>query len=338
MNIPCNIVSPCLLVNPPYLNLSSEAPDQIVFFGFSWGGGFGGSPGGSGTANPGGPLDNCPGQPFCPGVNPGNPGTSGSGDPPPLGTFWTQWSCLGTCVSFLSQMDADMCAILASLECLYDSGPGSDPNYPPPNNPGTGNPYTLFFNQAQTATAICSDGTGHSFTVPAFTFSSISQVQANTKAMTFAQSQASAINHCPPTRSCCLGVPLGTTFDVYNVHSLFFGTADFSFSVTSGTLPDGVTLQKTGPQTARLVGEPTKAGVFNWTVTARRGNYTITMPDVVYVLGVNDTTLPAGVSGQAYSQQVPSAGNKGDVVFTPGAFFPSWASISSTGLITGTPP
>jgi type VI secretion system secreted protein VgrG len=62
------------------------------------------------------------------------------------------------------------------------------------------------------------------------------------------------------------------------------GTAPYTFTVTAGSLPPGLTLTSSGPSSALLSGTPTTTGPFNFTVTARDANncpgsqpYTVTI-------------------------------------------------------------
>lgn len=250
--------------------------------------------------------------------------------PPPINTTWFAWGCIGICISHISQADADACAARQAVECTVIGGP--------PPGPGPRPPVQLYSNDAQSCTGFCPDGTPYSFVIPAGTYESTSKLKANNIAHSFACQYAAENKHCPPTNSCCANQPLSSTYDTFRVRGIIFGNPSFRFDVTSGSLPPGTSIVKTGPLTARLSGTPTTPGVYNFIVTASTFGWSISYADKVYVLGVTGTTLPSGTEGVAYSTQITYAGNKGIVTFTPGAFFPSWAALSSTGLITGTPP
>ena len=109
---------------------------------------------------------------------------------------------------------------------------------------------------------------------------------------------APTIALAPPT------LPNGAAEQAYSQQLTASGTgstAPYTFAVTTGALPAGLTLDPTG----LLHGTPTLAGSFPFTVTATDANlftgtqsYTLvlTAPTVV----VAPTSLPAGVKGVAY--------------------------------------
>ncbi|HYI08545.1 MAG TPA: ice-binding family protein [Thermoanaerobaculia bacterium] len=81
-----------------------------------------------------------------------------------------------------------------------------------------------------------------------------------------------------------LGVPYSETFTAAG------GTGPYTFSVTSGALPDGLTLD---PATGTISGTPTSSGTFNFTVTAT---------DVNGCLGSRCYVIGAGFSIPTLSQ------------------------------------
>jgi|HubBroStandDraft_6_1064221.scaffolds.fasta_scaffold64194_1 hypothetical protein len=104
----------------------------------------------------------------------------------------------------------------------------------------------------------------------------------------------------------------------------------------SGALPTGVTLTTAGI----LSGTPTVAGSFPITITAHNGigsdatqNFTLT------VLGfhVTTTTLPSATRGVAFSAQLNAAGGLTPYKWTKGAVLPKGLTLSSAGLLSGTP-
>lgn len=120
--------------------------------------------------------------------------------------------------------------------------------------------------------------------------------------------------------------------------------APYSFAVTSGTLPPGLTLAPGGT----LAGTPSLSGTWGFTITATDATaapgpyagaraYSITVDRVPLVLP--PTTLPGGATDVAYSAQIGSA--TGGVapysyVVTSGEL-PYGLVMSPTGAITGTP-
>ena len=123
------------------------------------------------------------------------------------------------------------------------------------------------------------------------------------------------------------------------------GSAPYhNFTIISGALPSGVTVSNSGV----LSGAPGAVGTFSFTVqgtdsTTGAGPYsisqaftwTITAPSIV----LSPATLPAATDGVSYSAQIiGSAGTApyNSFVITGGAL-PPGLTMSSSGLITGTP-
>ena len=106
-------------------------------------------------------------------------------------------------------------------------------------------------------------------------------------------------------------LPGGSVGDPYNrtIHASG-GTAPYTFAVTSGVLPAGLTLDT---NTGTISGAPTTTGVNNFTVTAT--DATSATGSRAYSIAVGNasltllpTSLPAGNSGVAYSQTISATG------------------------------
>jgi hypothetical protein len=113
----------------------------------------------------------------------------------------------------------------------------------------------------------------------------------------------------------------------------------YSFAVSSGLLPAGLTLNSNGS----FSGAATQSGVFNFRITVTgfgtcTGFRDYTLMVNCQAITVNPASLPGGTVGTGYSQSV-SATPAGTYTYslTSGAM-PSGLSLnSSTGAITGTP-
>jgi hypothetical protein len=117
------------------------------------------------------------------------------------------------------------------------------------------------------------------------------------------------------------------------------GQSAYTFSVTSGSLPTGLSLATGG----LISGTGNAPGTFAFTVTAtdvhgytgaRAYSVTVVSPTIT----LSPATLPAGVATVAYNQALTSSGGVSpysDVV-TSGSL-PSGLSLSTTGVFTGAP-
>ncbi|WP_425604150.1 putative Ig domain-containing protein [Stenotrophomonas pavanii] len=122
------------------------------------------------------------------------------------------------------------------------------------------------------------------------------------------------------------------------------GTAPYSYAVTSGSLPAGITLASNGS----LAGTPTAGGTFTFTVTATDssgGTGPFSASSAALALTVNDPTiliapssLPNATVATAYSQTVTaSGGTVGYSYAVTAGSLPPGLSLSSGGVLSGTP-
>lgn len=118
------------------------------------------------------------------------------------------------------------------------------------------------------------------------------------------------------------------------------GTAPYTYAVTSGALPAGMSLAG-----GVLSGTPTAAGVFNFTVTATDANkisgnhdYALTINPPALGLSPAAGVLPDATAENAYSQQfAPSGGTAPYTVTVSSGALPAGLTLSTTGLLSGTP-
>jgi hypothetical protein len=117
------------------------------------------------------------------------------------------------------------------------------------------------------------------------------------------------------------------------------GTGPYTFTVTLGTLPAGLTLTAAGV----LAGTPTAAGTTTFTVRGTDANgcfaeriYTLVVACPVITLA--PPTLPAGTTGVAYSQTITASGGTGPYVFTvTSGALPAGLTLTPAGVVAGTP-
>ncbi|WP_312363719.1 IPT/TIG domain-containing protein [Ensifer sp.] len=122
------------------------------------------------------------------------------------------------------------------------------------------------------------------------------------------------------------------------------GIAPFTFALTAGSLPDGLTLAADGT----ISGTPTGGGTYNFTVTATdsataTGPYTgarayaLTVDTPTIVLSPSAGALPGGTTGLAYSQSFGASGGTGPHAYSVTGTLPAGLSLSSAGVLSGTP-
>src|SRR5262249_19073870 len=117
----------------------------------------------------------------------------------------------------------------------------------------------------------------------------------------------------------------------------------YIFSVSSGTLPTGLTLTPPGfTSSAMLSGTPSAVGSFTFTITATDGEsgtgsrtYTVT---ICPPIGILPSSLPGGTQGTPYSQTLTGVGGQSPYTFTvTSGSLPTGLTLSSFGVISGTP-
>lgn len=117
------------------------------------------------------------------------------------------------------------------------------------------------------------------------------------------------------------------------------GAAPYTFSLESGSLPPGLTLNANG----NLSGTPTSSGVFLPSVRvvdANNASTVTTIPIFVGSTGLNFTslTLPTARTNQAYSTTLQAAGGMAPYTFAlASGTLPTGLTLSPSGLLSGTP-
>jgi uncharacterized repeat protein (TIGR01451 family) len=181
----------------------------------------------------------------------------------------------------------------------------------------------------QTVTGL-TPGTAYTFTVAARNAAGTGPASARTAAVTPNSSPSLSFTAPPPGEA---GVAYSHPLTVTN------GTSPFVWSVSSGTLPAGLTLNAS---TGVLSGTPTAGGstTFVVQVTDAAGeSATRSVTLVIAAAPVVTFTPPAGQVGIAYSQQPSLTGGTAPFVWSisSGSLPTGLAVNSSTGLVSGTP-
>ena len=223
------------------------------------------------------------------------------------------------------------CQNTFAQEC--GQGGGSQNPLPPLSRP-------LYFNSERQGDAVCPDGTHFTFTVRAGLFTAKSQSAADLAAQKFADSQAQA-------HQVCMGILLPTELafnaavsaSVTAVGGTVAGSGNV-WSVTSGALPDGLSLSGDGP-TVTISGTTTVPGPFTFTlkIVTPSGD-SMSKSFTVCVVAISPSTLPDGDTSSAYNQTLTAtacAVAPFTWTISAGALPDGLTLDASTGIISGTP-
>ena len=167
-----------------------------------------------------------------------------------------------------------------------------------------------------------------------FTVKAINSAGNDTKALSITIS-TNAVAPVITTTS----LPNGTVGSSYNQTLAATGTAPITWSLASGSLPNGLTLSSAGV----ISGTPTAAGISNFTVKATNsaGNDTkalsITIISNVVAPVITTTSLPNGTVGSTYDQMLAATGTVPISWSLVGGALPNGLTLSSMGVISGTP-
>jgi hypothetical protein len=157
-----------------------------------------------------------------------------------------------------------------------------------------------------------------------------------------------------PTITVTGGAPVAAKVGVaYSVSLGSGGTAPFTWQITAGKLPGGLSLNASANTGAPVItGTPTAAGTFNFTIkltdsaAGTAGPVSVSQQLTIVVnsapLVVNTTSLPNGVVNTNYSEPLQASGGTAPYAWSvaSGSTLPSWLSISGSGTswtIAGTP-
>ena len=118
------------------------------------------------------------------------------------------------------------------------------------------------------------------------------------------------------------------------------GDGTFSWSLTGGSLPSGLSLNTSGT----ISGTPSAAATSSFTVQVTSAGQTsskslsITIQAATPAPTITTTSLPNGTVGQAYSQTLAATGGDGSYSWSlAGGNLPAGLSLNTSGTISGTP-
>lgn len=272
MNIPCDRRIDCPGDDSPIRNYSAEGPDSRLFCEMG----------------------------FYAGI-------------PRIGECWERTGCAQVACSLVSSEAAELEAYNASLECAIStwSTPscppdptGIPPTVPPPQEPPR-EPVSLYRNTAQTCTVYCDSGEPVSYTVPAGTYLSRSQLEADTDAYTEACARAQELLNQSDCMGCCDQVaeilsilqgsgtgapvfagsnpPSGTELSYYGGQIIASGLRPIAYTLESGSIPTGTTLNGS---TGLISGASPTAGTYTFTIRATNTLGSATQEFTIFINGL----------------------------------------------------
>ena len=122
------------------------------------------------------------------------------------------------------------------------------------------------------------------------------------------------------------------------------GNGTYTWSKTAGSLPPGLSLRTDIPSnwtgvSAGIMGVATTPGDYSFTLQVTSGGQSSTQACTMRISGLNvkDGNLPDAFAGVPFSYTLTALGGAGSVTWTPNDGLPSWISLSSTGVLSGTP-
>lgn len=151
----------------------------------------------------------------------------------------------------------------------------------------------------------------------------------------------SIVINCPVINVSPGTLPAGTSGAAYSqTVSAAGGNNSFTYSVSSGSLPIGLSLNSA---TGVISGTPTVASTYNFTVKATDSStcfgsqaYSVTISCPAITLA--PVTLPFGVVSISYSTNITASGGSAPLTFgVTGGTLPGGLTLSSAGLLSGKP-
>ena len=228
---------------------------------------------------------------------------------------WDAFGCLSLCESEVSQDAADLCALAQEASCE------------------TTKRSLEYCNTAQSCSCTSVNGSEFFHTTPAGTFCAETQEACDALAYSY------ACEHCGDSSTSTVLGEIDTTScygEAYYVKIPASGVTPSLWTIYQGSLPTGLSLQ---PATGIISGTTTSAGTFSFTIRAYNsdGNFAV-RTYTIYVAQIITAALTDATTGTPYSLQLQAAGGSGTYVWSIYAgSLPAGLTLSSTGLISGTP-
>jgi hypothetical protein len=146
----------------------------------------------------------------------------------------------------------------------------------------------------------------------------------------------------PTVQPKAISLPVATVGDNYSVQLTPAGGSGFGYSFTSSNLPAGLTLTSLGLLSGMPIATPGLPTTVTVTITvtdsndaAGSRNYGLTVDPA---LTISPETLGIATVGNKFREQLTALGGFGSGYSFKGIAFPSWLTVTSSGLLSGTPP
>lgn len=115
------------------------------------------------------------------------------------------------------------------------------------------------------------------------------------------------------------------------------GTNSYVVSISSGTLPTGLSLNAT---TGAITGRVPSTGTWGFTYRVKSGEQTVDSAWTINAYGklaISDTSLPAAIEGAAYAYTLTATGGAATKTWSQNGSLPTGIALSSAGVFSGTP-
>lgn len=244
---------------------------------------------------------------------------------------WTATACNQTFISTISQLDADLQALAAALNCEQQKKN-------PPIIPGGPGPGLACCNSEQCCTRHTQNG-DIIFCVPAGLFCAPTCEEANQEAHAVACDFSKRVNGSLSSfpAFACVGTPFAAALSAGG-----FSDITFLWEIVSGSPPPGITFPNGfGPNTITIFGTPTASG--SYTFTARATNpsgVSVQRSYTICSMQINPASLPDGKIGDVYSATLSLSGCAVAALvwsIAVGALPDGLSLDPNTGIISGTP-
>jgi hypothetical protein len=197
---------------------------------------------------------------------------------------------------------------------------------------------TVSFGGTAATSVTVSSGTSIAAKTPAHAVGAVNVVVTNTDSQSSTLTNGFTFAACPSPTVNPSTIAAGTAGAAYTQQFTSTGGAGTITYTETGALPAGVTFTSAGV----LSGTPQKTGSFAITVTATDSNgctgsraYTLVINCQTII--VSPPTVPVGVQYEPYQTQFTQTGAIGAVTFSTTSALPTGLTLSSAGLLSGTP-